>query len=99
VNLWRYETDRGYGHAAVIYDGLTGSAKEIPALYKALIRHFGESCEFDFGIEGWSSNEQLLIKVNKALEDPSYEQHFCVQRPRLFIFDLTAKSLLPYTKP
>lgn len=99
VNLWRYETDGGYGHVAVMYVGSTGSAAEIPALYRALIRNFGESCEFDFAVQGWNSEDQLLVKVDKALEDPTYEQHFCVLRPRMFVFDLTTKRLRPAAKP
>ena len=99
VNLWRYETDGGYGHVAVIYDGSTKSATEIPSLYRALTKHFGKNCEFDFAVQRWSANDQIIVKVSKALEDPSYEQHFCVERPRLFVFDLANKTLRPNVQP
>ena len=95
INLWRYETDGGYGRVQLIYDSSTKSATEIPSLYKTLARHFGENCEFDFAAESWKSDEQVMVKVTKALEDPSYDQHFCVQRPRLFVFNLASNTLRP----
>ncbi len=93
VNLWKYETDRGYDRVVVIYDASTDSAKEIPALNQALSRRFGPNCEFEFAVENWRTNEQVLVKVSKSPEDDSYEQHFCVEQPRMFVFDLQSKTL------
>jgi len=88
VNSWEYETDLGYGHIALIYDARAGSAKEINALGEALSRHFGSGCEFEPGLEGWGTNNQLLVKISKTPEDDSYEQKFCVEHPILLVFDL-----------
>jgi len=93
VNLWKYETDRGYGHIAVVYDSSTDSTKEVPALNETLSRHFGPNCEFELALEEWKSNEQLLVKISKSPEDESYKQHFCVEQPRMFVFDLQTKRL------
>jgi len=94
VNLWKYETDRGYGHIAVVYDSSTDSTNEVPALNEALLRHFGPNCEFELALQKWKSNEQVLLKISKAPEDQSYVQHFCVEQPRMFVLDLQTKSLL-----
>lgn len=93
VNLWKYETDIGYDHVAVIYDAATDSAKEIPALNEAVSRHFGRNCEFELAVMGWKTNEQILVEVSKSPEDNSYEQHSCVKEPHLFAFDLARKAL------
>jgi hypothetical protein len=94
VNLWKYETDGAYGHIAVVYDSSTDSTKEVPALNEALLRHFGPNCEFELALERWKSNEEVLVKISRSPEDESYEQHFCVEQPRVFVFDLHTKSLL-----
>jgi hypothetical protein len=94
VNLWKYETDGGYGHIAVVYDSSTDSTKEVPALNEALLRHFGPNCQFELALEKWKSDEQVLVKISKSPEDESYEQHFCVEQPRIFVFDLQTKHLL-----
>ncbi len=98
VNLWEYKTDRGYDHGAVVYDAASDSAKEIPELNHALLQHFGPDCEFEHEIQGWKNNEQILVKVSKSAEDDSYEQHFCVERPRLYVFDLQTKALQFYQR-
>jgi len=95
VNSWEYETDSGYDHRALIYDANTGSTKEIKALGEALSRHFGSNCEFEFAVERWGTNNQLLVKISKALEDESYEQHFCVEQPTMLAFDLLKGTLKP----
>jgi hypothetical protein len=96
VNLWEYETDRGYDHVAILYDDSSDSAKEIPELNRALLHHFGADCEFEHAVQGWKNNERILVKVSKSPENDSYEQHFCVDRPRLFEFDLKSKILQAY---
>jgi hypothetical protein len=64
-------------------------------LYPNLNATFRESCEFDFAAQRWKSDHQFIIKVSKALEDASREQHFRVQRPRLFVFNLATSTILP----
>jgi hypothetical protein len=98
VNLWEYETDTGYSHATVLYDAASDSTKEIPELNHALLKNFGSDCEFEHTIQGWKDNEQILVKVSKSPEDDSYEQHFCVDRPRLFVFDLENNILQMYRR-
>jgi hypothetical protein len=88
VNLWEYETDRGFVHVPLIYDASTGQAKEILALDQSLSCHFGPNCEFEFEVEGWKTNEQLLTKISRTPVSEEYEQHFCVTKPRVFVFDL-----------
>ena len=58
VNLWEYETDRGYSHVAIIYDNRSDSTKEIPALDEAVYRHFGPNCEFELAVTGWKTDER-----------------------------------------
>src|ERR1700675_3188561 len=41
VTAWKYETDAGFEFTPVIYDVSADSAKEIPALEKSLLLHFG----------------------------------------------------------
>lgn len=93
VNTWEYETDGGFDHIAVIYDASTGSAKEIPAVSEAVSRHFGPDCEFELAIAGWKTDAQILVKVSRPPKTESYEQHFCVNRPRTFVFDLARNTL------
>lgn len=93
VNLWEYETDTGWDHVGLIYDASSDSAREIPALDEALSRHFGTDCEFEESIQAWKSDEQILVKVSKSPLDETYEQHFCVERPVTFLFNLRTKTL------
>jgi hypothetical protein len=93
VNLWEYETDLGWSHVGLIYDALSNSAKEIPELDEALSQHFGPDCEFERSIQAWKSNELILVKVSKSPLDESYEQHFCVERPITFLFNLQNETL------
>jgi hypothetical protein len=93
VNTWEYETDGGFDHIALIYDASTGSAKEIPAVSRAVSRHFGPDCEFEVAIAGRKTDVQILVKVSRPPKSESYEQHFCVNRPRTFVFDLSRDAL------
>lgn len=95
VNSWQYETDRGFDHRALVYDANIGSMKEIKALGEALSHHFGLDCEFEFSVDRWRNNDQVLVKISKALEDESYEQHFCVEQPVKLLFDLQKGTLQP----
>jgi len=96
VNLWKYETDTGYDHVAVLYDASSESTIEIPELNHALLEQFGSHCEFERTIQGWKDDEQILVKVSKSPADASYEQHFCVERQRIFVFNLQSKALRKY---
>jgi hypothetical protein len=93
VNLWKYETDRGFSHVPLIFDVSTGTASEIRALDNALTRHFGSDCEFESVVDGWKGNEQIVVKVSRPPEDESYEQHFCITEPRYLVYDLQKTSL------
>jgi len=93
VNLWKYETDLGFGHVPLIYNASTRSVKEIRVLDDALSRHFGGNCEFELGVEGWKGNQQIQVKVSRSPETDEYEQHFCVKEPRAFVFDLQKGSV------
>jgi hypothetical protein len=88
VNLWKYETDLGYGHVALIYDASTDSAKEIPALDEALTRHFGADCNFELTLNGWKTNEQILVKISAYTDSEEDEQHSCVKEPVTLVYDL-----------
>lgn len=98
VNLWEYETDRGWSHAGLIYDASSNSVKEISELDDALSRHFGPDCEFEQSIQGWKSNEQILVEVSKSPPNETYEQHFCVEHPVTFLFDLRNMTLKDYQR-
>lgn len=93
VNLWEYETDRGYSHVTVIYDSLSDSTKEIPALDEAVYHYFGPNCEFELVVTGWKTDDQILVKVIRTPKTDQYPQHFCVTQPRIFVFDLSTKVL------
>ncbi len=93
VNLWKYETDLGYGHVALIYDASKATAKEIPALNAALTLHFGPDCEFELAIRDWKTNEQILVKISRTPESEEYEQHFCVKEPDTFVYDLQKETV------
>lgn len=93
VTLWKYETDLGYGHLALVYDTVKGSAKEIRALDQALDRHFGTDCNFKLAIEGWKTDEQLLVKISPLLESEVDEPHDCVKEPQLIVFDLIKETV------
>lgn len=95
VNFWKYETDRGFGHVPLIYDIATRQATEIEAVGKALDRYFGNDCEFELSVKGWKSDAQLAILVSPTPTDESYDQHFCVKEPRLFVFDLSKGNVRP----
>jgi hypothetical protein len=95
VTLWRYETDLGYGHLALIYDASKGSAKEIHALDQALDRHFGTDCNFELAVQGWKTDEQLLVKISPILEIEEDEPHDCVKEPQLVVFDLIKETVDP----
>lgn len=92
VNLWRYETDGGFDHLAYVYDASRGVAKELHP-DRALARHFGSSCEFELAVDDWKTDEQISIKVSKSPESETYVQHFCVNKPRKFLFDLQEETL------
>jgi hypothetical protein len=93
VTLWRYETDLGYGHLALIYDLSKGSAKEVSALDRARNRHFGADCEFELAVQGWKTDEQLLGRISRTPESEEYKQHFCVKEPQLVVFDLLKETV------
>jgi hypothetical protein len=93
VNTWEYETDRGFDHIALIYDASTGSAKEVPAVSRAVSRHFGPGCEFELAIVGWKTDVRILVKVSRPPKTESYEQHFCVNRALTFVFDVSRDAL------
>src|SRR5580765_6940735 len=59
VTLWKYETDLGYGHVALIYDASKGSANEVTALDHALDRHFGTDCSFELAVQGWKNRRAV----------------------------------------
>jgi hypothetical protein len=100
VNFWRYETDLGYGRLGVVYNATTGSAQELKELNAALALHFGDNCEFDVAIEGWKSDKQVSVKILKALETDTYEQHFCVEKPLILVFDIQRGTLeTPQPRP
>jgi hypothetical protein len=94
VTLWRYETDLGYGHLALIYDASKGSAKEIHALDQVLDHHFGTDCNFELAVQGWKTDEQLLVKIS-PLESEEDEPHDCVKEPQLVVFDLIKETVDP----
>ncbi len=98
VNLWEYETDLGWSHVGLTYDASSDSVKEIPELDDALSQHFGPDCEFEQSIQGWKSSEQILVKVSKSPQDESYEQHFCVEHPVTFLFNLRNMTLKDYQR-
>jgi hypothetical protein len=98
VNSWEYETDRGWGHVGLIYDVSSDSAKEIPGLDEALSRHFGADCEFERSIQAWRGNEQILVKVTKSPPNETYEQHFCVESPVIFLFNLRTTTLQGFAR-
>jgi hypothetical protein len=85
----------GYGHLALIYDASQGSAKEIHALDQALDRHFGTDCNFELAVQGWKTDEQLVIKISQAPEIEEDEQHDCVKEPQLVVFDLIKETVDP----
>jgi hypothetical protein len=95
VNRWEYETDLRFDHRAFIYNANTGAMKEIKGLGEALSHHFGSDCEFEFSADRWKNNDQVLVKISKAFEDESYEQHFCVEQPVILLFDLQKGTLQP----
>ena len=97
VNLWRYETDGGFGHVVLVYDASTEVAKELLP-EEVLSRHFGPSCEFELAVESWRTDRQILIKVSKSPESEAYEQHFCVKATRKFVFDLQKETVQTETR-
>jgi hypothetical protein len=88
VNLWKYETDLGYDHVALIYDAPADSAKEIPALDEALNRRFGTDCNFEVAIKSWRTDEQILVKVSAYNDPEEGEEHSCVKEPVTLVYDL-----------
>jgi hypothetical protein len=95
VNFWKYETDSGFWHVPLIYDASTGKAAEIRGLDKALTRYFGPDCEFEPSVEGWKGRDEIVVEVSRPPEDESYEQHFCVTSPRLFVYDVQKETVQP----
>jgi hypothetical protein len=95
VNVWEYDTDRSYGRIAVIYDGSAGTAKEIRNLDPTVSRYFGRNCEYEISLIRWETDDTIILGVSKSLKDDSYEQKFCVNQPRTFVFDFSSSSLLP----
>ncbi len=94
-NFWKYETDRGFGHASVIYDASTGRAAEIRGLGEALERRLGQNCEYETALIGWKTEDKVLVKVSRTPPDESYEQHFCVTEPLDLTYDLRKHTLDP----
>lgn len=92
VNLWEYETDGGFDHVILVYDAAGRSAKVIHP-DQAISRRFGANCESELSIDAWKTEEEVLIKVSKSPGDESYQQHFCVQESREFVFDLQKQTL------
>jgi len=103
VTVWEYETDTGTGYIPVIYNASTNSTKELLVLGKALGRFFGADCEFEQSVRGWRNDQQIIVRVSRTPSSEEYEQHFCVDRPKLFAYDLqkdTLESIRPSpTKP
>ena len=93
MNFWRYETDSGYGRLGVVYNAANASVKELEELNAALALRFGDSCDYDLAIDGWRSDGEISVKILKALEDDSYEQHFCVAKPLSLVFDIRRGTL------
>ena len=93
VTLWKYETDVGFDHVVVIYDAAARFVKEDRKLDDALTRHFGSDCEFELAAKGWKTDGQILVRVWRTPESDEYEQHFCVNKPQLFAYDVLKDSL------
>jgi hypothetical protein len=96
VNVWRYQTDIRYDHFAVLYHVSSETTIELPELNHALLEQFGSKCQFERTIQGWKDDGQILVKISKSPADASYEQHFCVERDRIFVFDVQSKALRAY---
>jgi hypothetical protein len=92
VNLWKYETDLGYDHIALLYDASQRAVSEV-FVNRAFRKHFGPDCEFELALQEWETNQRMLVEVSKTPEDEAYEQQFCVKEPRLFLFDLQDESV------
>jgi hypothetical protein len=95
VTSWKYETDSSFDFAPVIYDVSADSAKEQSALGKSLLLYFGSSCEFDYSVRNWETDQQIRIRISPTPESREYEQHFCVDHPKLFVYDLLKDKLQP----
>ena len=93
VTSWKYETDSGFEYTPLIYDVSTNSAKEIPALEKSLLLYFGSNCEFEHSVRGWVTDQQIRVRISRTQESEEYEQHFCVDGPKLFVYYLQKDKL------
>jgi|SRR5580692_2122840 hypothetical protein len=95
VTFWTYESDAGYGYIPVVYNASTDSAREVPAVDKALIRLFGSGCGFEDHVTGWRTERRLLVRVTRSLSTEGEEENFCVKEPQLFVYDLGKDRLEP----
>jgi hypothetical protein len=95
VNSWRYNSDMGFDYAALIYDASTGSAHEVSALDDAFRRRFGANCDFDLSVKGWMTSNRIVVKVLKPQESEGDELVSCVDRPRIFVYDLQKETVEP----
>lgn len=88
VTTWKYNTNPRYEYLPVVYDVSIDSATEISALEKAFAKYFNTGCEFQFSVRSWVNEQQVVVKISHTPESHDYEQHFCVDRPRLLVYDL-----------
>jgi hypothetical protein len=93
VSLWDHDSDSGYGHLALVFVTSTNSAREARSLNDALGLLFGPDCEFELEITGWKTSQQILVKVSRTPMTSEHEQHFCVKKPRKFVYDLQKETV------
>jgi len=92
VAVWGYDRDMDVVKSAFALDSATGQVRELP-LSDAFEKVLGKDCEFDSSVVGWSSDDNVLVRVAKTPATTRYNQTFCVDKPTVYAFNTRSGSL------
>lgn len=96
LGRFAYGTDTGMSREIIIYDATSGKVSHVD-IEKALSKHFGVGCAFDFETQAWLDFDSASVQVREFKEDWDGSQKSCVQRPTQLAVNLStgAVSTIP----
>ncbi len=96
--LLEYESDSPVMRVPILYDVQTGAFSK-PDVYKFFEDYYAseskKNCEFDLSIDGFSPDGNLLVSASRPPINPSYDQVFCFEGEKKFLFDLRSNKISP----
>jgi hypothetical protein len=91
---WAYDADADatVERSALLFNPANRNLGDL-RLNESFQREFGNDCEFVASVVGWKSERSILVRVTKTPTSESYDQRFCVSRPRLYALDVQTRRI------